>query len=713
MDSETRSALRFASLAGFFYLLVALWSLRALLPDPTALLAISARADATPLSGITIQDQNAVVGTVAFNARTLGEAPSKIWDGAQCFPMDRATTLGEHMLGPSLRSLPIAWMTDNPIAPFNFVLLLDRWLAAMAMYVLAFSLTRNFWASLISGLLFGLHPFRLSDIAHPYAVGNHWTPLALLFAHRLMQRRTWASAVGLTLFVGLQCVEGAYPMLALGAFGAVFGLCLAVQNYARLPALLPKLGAFALAVGLLVWWVLHPYGETSQAWELGRERITLLRPVWTFLPGTNAFPGSTLCLLAACGLVGWARSAFRDTRQFASSHELPYVIATVATFFFVVDRIAIPKLGVEIPPLYSELQKLVPLLGIIRAPAACTFVLYTGLAVLAAYGLKRWLERMGTGTRGWIIALLLSTSLLELFVPSLAARSFGAPLEIVTRPAAPNAADLALYQRVVDGPLLDLPAAEPGSDPWLRTGDYVLASAYHRRRVGGCYTSFNVQIQSDLAQIASQIPDDPRALDQLHAIGFRNLLVRLTSSFLRRSLRARLPEPAIPIGRTKNLALYELRSSDPVSTSLEPLSTPNDEISGELKVPTGGKQELSFPIRNHGSDTYRHPDPILPSPLTIRWLDETGSIVANEELTGLLPLALTAGQSFDRKLQVEVPPSPGTYRAELFARDRTSRIYSRLAVQIDDTGRLQREAGDTSSNPAPVAATDEKSPNRR
>jgi len=39
-----------------------------------------------------------------------------------CIPMDRATTLGEHTLGPWFRSLPVSMLTQNPIAPFNFVL---------------------------------------------------------------------------------------------------------------------------------------------------------------------------------------------------------------------------------------------------------------------------------------------------------------------------------------------------------------------------------------------------------------------------------------------------------------------------------------------------------------------------------------------------------------------------------------------------------------
>jgi len=57
------------------------------------------------------------------------------------------------------------------------------------MYALVYFWTGSVSAAFVAGLLFGIHPGRIGDPAHPYVHGNQWTPLALLFAHRLFARR--------------------------------------------------------------------------------------------------------------------------------------------------------------------------------------------------------------------------------------------------------------------------------------------------------------------------------------------------------------------------------------------------------------------------------------------------------------------------------------------------------------------------------------------
>jgi hypothetical protein len=91
------------------------------------------------------------------------------------------------------------------------------------MYTLGYAWTKSFGAAFVAGLLFAFHPARISDPVHLNVVGNAWTPLALLLAHRLFQRRRWRDAAGLTFFAGLQMLESFYPLFTLAIIAALHG----------------------------------------------------------------------------------------------------------------------------------------------------------------------------------------------------------------------------------------------------------------------------------------------------------------------------------------------------------------------------------------------------------------------------------------------------------------------------------------------------------
>jgi len=154
----------------------------------------------------------------------------------------------------------------------------------------------------VVGLLFGLHPTRIVDLAVPFALGNQWTPLALLFAHRLVTRRRWRDAAGLTLFVNLQTMESLYPLFALAVVGGTYAVYLLARNLPALPALAPKLVAFGAVTAAVAYAILYPLSD--------------------FAPGGAAYPGSLLLVFAAVALVDRLRRA-RPSAQWSARPESP------------------------------------------------------------------------------------------------------------------------------------------------------------------------------------------------------------------------------------------------------------------------------------------------------------------------------------------------------------------------------------------------------
>src|SRR5689334_14799397 len=100
---------RWALVAGALYLALALWHVRVVLPAPATILPINPETT----SAIPIGDQEIVVATIARNARLLPTAPSRIYDGGQCFPMPNAITLGEHLIGNGLVGIVPYWLSGG------------------------------------------------------------------------------------------------------------------------------------------------------------------------------------------------------------------------------------------------------------------------------------------------------------------------------------------------------------------------------------------------------------------------------------------------------------------------------------------------------------------------------------------------------------------------------------------------------------------------
>src|SRR5687767_818448 len=102
-------ATRWALVAGGLYLAAALWHVRVVLPAPATLLPMHPSwAQGNPIAQ---GDQSIVVAAIARNARTLVTAPSRLYEGGQCFPVPNALTLGEHIIGNGLLGIVPYWLS--------------------------------------------------------------------------------------------------------------------------------------------------------------------------------------------------------------------------------------------------------------------------------------------------------------------------------------------------------------------------------------------------------------------------------------------------------------------------------------------------------------------------------------------------------------------------------------------------------------------------
>jgi len=80
----------------------------------------------------------------------------------------------------------------------------------------------------------------------------------------------------------------------------------------------------------------------------------------------------------------------------------------------------------------------------------------------------------------------------------------------------------------------------------------------------------------------------------------------------------------------------------------------------------GPAADVEVVFRNPGPETFRHPDPIVPTDCIARWYAVPGERPAGEQaVRPVLPLALAANDTLARRLTLDVPAVPGLYRVTL------------------------------------------------
>ena len=360
------------------------------------------------------------VWSVAWVARTLVVEPSSLYDANIFHPHRRTLTFGENNLGPGVLAIPVYWLTGNPYAAHNSVLLLSFVLSFVAMFYLVRYLTGDAAGAIVPAILFAFCPYVFARFAHIHLVFIGVLPLALLAFHRLVEQQTMgrAAALGLVL-AGAGLTSGYYGIFA----GLAVGLGALVHSatdrrWRRWPYWASMLSAAGIAsVVLLPFFI--PYRELER--ETGFMRLLedadrfsadwrsyFASSAWThrwMLPLLGSwrevmFPGFLACGLGVLGLrIGLRRGHANRTREATVFYAILAGLACWASFG--------PRAG-----LYAVLYEAVPVLSFIRASARLGVLVTLSLAVLSGVGMAWVLSHRTAATRRrWVLAVALAAVL--------------------------------------------------------------------------------------------------------------------------------------------------------------------------------------------------------------------------------------------------------------------------------------------------------------
>src|SRR5258708_16352008 len=107
--------------------------------------------------------------------------PLALFNANIIFPYQNTLAYSDVFLTGSLLTAPIVLIIGQPIAANNSMLILSLILLGFSLYLLTFYITKNFLASLLSGLLVIFSPAVLSYAIQIQMIEVYWVPFSILF----------------------------------------------------------------------------------------------------------------------------------------------------------------------------------------------------------------------------------------------------------------------------------------------------------------------------------------------------------------------------------------------------------------------------------------------------------------------------------------------------------------------------------------------------
>jgi hypothetical protein len=461
-------------------------------------------------------DGQFAIWNVAWVARTLAIDPLHVFDANIFYPNRGTLAYSEANIGAGLVAMPVYWLTRNPYAAYNFVLLLSFVASGAGTFCLVRYLFQDRRAALIAAIAFAFCPYLFGHIPHVQLLMTAGLPWTMLAFHRFADRPSAARGAVLGVALAAQAVFCAYyGIFAILMVGLAIAFTSIVHRRYADPSFWKGLALGALVAAALVAPVAMPYltfqRETGFERSLDAAREYAAR--WQMYLASNAYAHSWMMRFAgrsgellfpgfvalAFGLVGLAALRGADRRW----RDLAILYASVAGLAF---WISLGPAG----GLYTALYHTVPGITFLRAPSRVGVVVVFAAAVLAGLGIAKVLARL---RRPAVAATAIAVvTVAELIVP------------LRLTPAPPVAPAYRVLATLPPGALLELPVYSH-QFRFLRAR-YMLSSTAHWMPLVVAYSDY---IPASFARSMNDLAGFPSraAFDQLERDGVRYVLFHL------------------------------------------------------------------------------------------------------------------------------------------------------------------------------------------
>jgi len=479
---------------------------------------------------------------LAYESHALATAPGALADANIYHPTPNALFYGPAGFGTLPYFAPLFLATGAPALALNVTLLVCIALSATALHAVIVLWTGSHAAGLFAAATLLVNRWVLWGFigATPHLASLQYFPLIVLLAARRLERA--AGMLALLVLIVLQCLtDTVYVALAVLAPLAV----LAAARVAR-PAWRASgyrlLGVLALAVlamipvyaGYLGVRAANPLLAAQTVWPPFEPPFDLSGLFWKLGPPLG--PPTTVGPTAVAVIVIGGALALARRRGGIAVREgwLHGALWTVVGTLLSLTPVAL-FLGRAVTLPHAWLDQWTPFYRIIRAPTRLGVAALIGLCLLAGVAFAEITRRpSGAPARGPLQRLWRALALLAVLLSSYLVAPGGAgplprPFPITPVPSVPAAF---LAELVADdGPLLQLPALEPGKGrpgkAWNARA--MLQSTAHWRPLLNGYSSYWPAGFIERMQLGEQLPDRGALERLVRETGVRMVWVDLAS----------------------------------------------------------------------------------------------------------------------------------------------------------------------------------------
>lgn len=456
-----------------------------------------------------------------WQAHQLIADPARLFQGNIFYPFQNALAFSEIILPGALFYLPFASATQNPVLAYNLVVLLTFPLNGMAMYLYSLDWLRDTAkedaasltgagaagsipddtsrrttnrempaAAFIAGLIFGFCTYKMGELRHVQLLMAMFMPLTLMYLARFVRRPNLRNGLLTALFFALNALSSLYYAVFL-AFAVVLYVVVdfALRRYriTRAHLLYGSIAAVSAVIVLVPFVLPLLQIERQYNFSAGRDpRLFSARPAgylaspasqWLYGNLTRAyyiaskgqplFPGivaSALAVLGVVALIGRKNRAWIFPVLLAA---LGFVLSFGPEL--ILGRTTVAALPFPLP--YDYLARLLSPLRNLNAPSRFVVLTMLALGLLAAYGMRAWMQR--APRRGMLIAGACAVLIVLEYIP--------APLRLTPVEAGANVSPLYAFlaQQPPGQAVVHVPMGAPTFADQDKYVAYTYSALYH------------------------------------------------------------------------------------------------------------------------------------------------------------------------------------------------------------------------------------------
>jgi hypothetical protein len=356
--------------------------------------------------------------TMAWVAHQALHDPAALFQANIFYPERDTLAYSEPLIVQSALALPVFLAGGSPVLAYNLVLIAGFALTGWAMTLVMHRWTGSWAAALIAGIVYGFNSHTLTRMPHMQAQHVYFLPLAMFALDALLRQPDVLKAFRLAVWFTLQGLTSIY-LLVFTAFALTSAAAARPGDWLgrRMRSVVPCLVLAAALAALLLMPFLLPYWRVRTEQGLVRSFQDAVmysaglgdylsasgrihRATWSTPQGTPLFPGAVGLVLT--GIAVWRGVAWRDRRA-----RMCLAAGLCGVIF---------SLGANLP-FYETMQRWIPLLQAIRAPARFGYLAILGVAGAAGFGAVEVARVSGAAWPRLAAALLVLATIDPLAIP--------------------------------------------------------------------------------------------------------------------------------------------------------------------------------------------------------------------------------------------------------------------------------------------------------